>query len=150
MSLEEAEEYREDSLLRYSEENANTRNVLEDLIYNTNVSSIGIGAINFDSDIEFIEEDLGCFAFYNDYYNFCIRSCDNMIVCITKDVSDLHVVCNTANQFLSFLYLYNCYDRFITRKIISGENLSIEFEKLVKEGFSKRWIDELIDLKGIF
>src|SRR5688500_1270314 len=70
-------EFRKKNLIRFNEQLVPYQNQIEHLIYNTNVSSMGIGAISFFSEFKIVDETYYAFGSYNDAYKFCLIPSQN-------------------------------------------------------------------------
>jgi len=79
---------------------------VEDLIKNTNISSVGVGTLNFLSQLNHDDKGRGVFANYNDYYNFAVQD-DNAVVVFSDESDSVDVLSPTFEDFLIFLIEYS-------------------------------------------
>lgn len=140
-----AEVYRQNNLLKISNENSEDIPIIDQLIYHTNVSTIGIGSINFPREILLLDDSLCEFASYNDFFKFCYRIIDKTVISFNESYDNQEIVAANPEQFLSFLLEYDKY----WKALIFGTNYSKEESRevlhgLIQSGFSIRWVDELV------
>lgn len=140
----EAEKMQERYRLNYYPADT-TMGELDNLIYNTNIVSIGIGSLNFHPEI-FLEDGVyRCFASYNDYYELCHCLTDQKIVLLERNTLVINeIIAKSLDQLFHFLCLYNNYDRNIIFKV-PLENLFVEKLKALESGgFSRKFIKLLM------
>lgn len=142
---QKAKEYRNRNEIMVLDKSALFNNEIENLIYNTNISSIGIGSINFRANIKAINDGLHCFASTNDQLLICLDTINKKIVNFTEEFSGQEIVSQSIDQFLTFLYLYAQYNTYF---IFNGngpkEVLDQQLYDLINNGFSKFWAEDLI------
>jgi hypothetical protein len=143
--LAKAEVYKQNNLLKLSIDQFDVAALIDQLILCTNICSISIGSINFSSEITNVNGTFREFAYYNDFYHFCYDIFSMEIVSFDNYFDKKEVVATSPEQFLKFLVEYNKYHRGMTFKISYSKLQSREIlNKLIEEGFSKRWINELM------
>ncbi|WP_126974514.1 hypothetical protein [Gynurincola endophyticus] len=144
-STEKLKKYQENMVLKMTGEYDNTESVLDNLIYATNISSIGIGQINFSTTIFEMEGNYREFATYNDFYNFCYKEAEEGIYIFDQSYEQSEQLCHCFEDFLTFLIHYNRCDRskMFGVKYSSSDSLKV-LNNLVNKGFSLNWIKEFI------
>ena len=143
-----AQHYLELNKAKFNQEIIKYETKIQELIYNTNIGSIGIGAINFRNTIKDLKNSLLCFASVNDQELVCLDIKGNQIVSVVEEFNSNEQIAKSVDQFLTFLVTYNRYEkRFIFGTDFSLEELNIRLGNLANEGFSREWIDDLI-VKG--
>src|SRR3954468_23842451 len=85
-------EYRNRNLIRFNDQIVPYSNQIEHLIYNTNISMVGIGAINFTPEIKIIDSAYHRFASYNDFYLLCYNPAQENIISYAEEFSEYDVV----------------------------------------------------------
>jgi hypothetical protein len=141
---EMAEEYREGNLLQF-EDNVQGGDLADELIYNTNIGSVGIGAINFSSEVNVVEERYKELASYNDCYFLCYDITDDSVVIFDQYYEDKEQLAASMEQLFQFLVEYQKYHRnSIFGVDYSKERSRQTIESLIDQGLSKKWVDILM------
>lgn len=146
MTVEDAKEEIEFHTIVYNEERLPAGNIIEDLIVNTNFSMGNFGPYEFNSEIEYIDDYEG-FATYNDHFDFCYDGSSGKIVSIARnyDFPDFHVVAESIDQLLEFVYIYSSYSWNMVYSVDLISDMELRVANLIKAGFAKRWIELLND-----
>ncbi|HEY8402015.1 MAG TPA: hypothetical protein VIK89_12175 [Cytophagaceae bacterium] len=143
--LAKAEVYRQNNLLKLNIDQFEEVALIDQLILCTNISSISIGSINFSSEVTKVNGTFKEFAYYNDFYHFCYDIFSMEIVSFDNYFDNKEVVATSPEQFLKFLVEYNKHYRGMIFEMSYSKLQSLEIlNKLIEEGFSKRWINELM------
>lgn len=120
-------------------------NHIEDLLRNTNISTVGVGSITFWHEFKILSNKYLEFAQYNDSESVCLDSVGGCIYSYWEEFDDFELLSPTIDLFLEFLLLYRWRDI----NIIFGERLPDNFNSRVitlkKMGFSKQWLEEFLE-----
>lgn len=143
-SYDQALVYKKDNTLRLTDTIV-FDDQIDCLIYGTNISSIGIGGINFRSKIKTIDNGLKQFASYNDFYRFCYSTNELTIISMADDLEGEELVSASFDQYLMLL----CeYEKFYRKEVFDVEfSVDTSFSilsELIEKGVSKKWVTELI------
>ena len=127
---------------------AETSNPIEYLICNTNLSSIGIGSINFRATYKRIEPTIGEFASYHDFYKLCVNENTFDIISFSQEFTeDQEIIARSVDDFLNFLLIYKEYDAFlIYDRETDISTLKGQLVVLESKGFSNGLVRDLIKL----
>lgn len=140
----QAQKYLSVNTIRLNHSISPYQNEIENLIINTNVSQIGIGAINFRSKLKRIDDHNQHFASYNDFYKICYSIKNEEILSVSGN-GDVLTISNSINQFLDFLIFYNKWDKNLVFKMKNSEaEINNNFRVLKNDGFSIFWLNELV------
>lgn len=145
---DKAIEYRNRNLIQFNYLLVPFNNQIEHLVYNTNVSSIGIGVINFFSKMKTLDESLKAFGSLNDFYKICLTP-QSEIVSFAEESSEIELWSTSIDQFLDFLYIYERFDKcFIYGGDLPKDEFNLKLKVLISKGLSPSLVDELIT-KGL-
>jgi len=145
LTTEEAEEYQYRMRILY-EKKSDFKNLIEDLVLNTNISFISVGSINFAFDIKEIEEDIISFAEYRDGVIEICYDNNGKVYVLDNNTEEVGVFTNDYTIFLQFLVFYQ---RIYNNKIFRSKSPSDIEQKtlllLTEKGLAKKIAGELIE-----
>jgi len=119
--------------------------VVDELIYETNISSISVGGLNFYSEIHFVDNMYKEFASYNDFYRISFSTLNKTVISYDQENGASEKISGTFDEFLLFLIEYERYHKNLVFSVPYSPSESYHILKgLVERGFSSEWIDILI------
>ena len=145
MSELEISKHIQNNQLKFSNSIA-CENEVDELVLNTNISMIGIGALNFLSSYKDYPNNLSQFASYNDFYKICIDIKQNYIVSFSDNEEDVTILSKSFSDFFDFLLIYKTWDsNLIYDYPFDKEVNTVIINKLIKNEFSIFWVKELMN-----
>jgi hypothetical protein len=143
--LVKADAYLRNNFLEFNQTISLEADLVDQLIYNTNISAIGIGGISFSMDIYSVDGKGKEFATYNDFYSFCYDEITTQVKSYDSSYNDTGIVASSFDQFLCFLIEYDKYYKWLVFDVdYSRPERISNLMSLVKDGFSEKWLDILM------
>lgn len=141
-----AKKYQEEQLIVYNDKTVlSGSDPITELIERTNISSIGIGSINFYIQLEIKDQNLLEFGSYNDFYRLVFIRDTFQVGYYSDESDDIEIITPNVEDFIIFLCEYCKINRNVTYEVeFNKDDSNNELNKLITRGFSKRFINELI------
>lgn len=122
---------------KYKEE----RNIIENLIYATNISSLSIGSIDFYQEVYKIE-GFNVFATFQQPHELLTFTDDNYLFWFSEEEGQQELITKSMDEFLVFLeYYQKLYSIFVNYKEVNLDTLN-QLKSLA--GMEKRFIRDVI------
>lgn len=135
--------YMEDYRIRFHQDRHPCTNELENLIYNTNISMVGIGSMDFYYEMKVFGSGFPRFASWNDHFRFHYSD-EGKILYRSIEEDEYETAAVSLDQFFAFLLIYNRFDRHVIFGSIFPEEDKGRLDELVRNGFSRWWIRMLL------